>query len=156
MANPTVRSKLSFYPQYAAGQVASAKNAFRWLHELDPNLTTPMIQVSNEDFYLFEPCRLRSGQYCIPYHWIECLDEGELKLFGWVWHMYPTTAMDGWVVDIRKRSQVKCSNFLISFIVLKQSFMKCSIPDPGIIHGNLQSLWVKSSIHFNNIFGRSL
>ncbi|KAJ3989861.1 hypothetical protein F5890DRAFT_1561385 [Lentinula detonsa] len=136
MANPIVRPKLSFYPEATNGRIDSAKNAFRWLHELDPNLTTPMIRVGNEDFYLFEPCRLRSRVYCIPYRWIERVDaEGKAQLYGWVWNIRQSSAMSGWEVFTAERVEVHESEFLTSFPKLRQSFEERLIPDPGSICG---------------------
>ncbi|KAJ3720842.1 hypothetical protein DFJ43DRAFT_1001105 [Lentinula guzmanii] len=136
MANPLVRPNLSFYPQEALGRVESAKNAFRWLHEMDASLTTPMVHIGNEDFYLFEPSRLKSGRYCIPYRWVEHRNaQGEVRLYGWVWFICPATGVNGWVVDSTDRAEVIESDFATSFLTLKESFLERAIPNPSIICG---------------------
>ncbi|KIK56084.1 hypothetical protein GYMLUDRAFT_76242 [Collybiopsis luxurians FD-317 M1] len=136
MANPKVRPKLSFYPEATNGHIDSAKNAFCWLHELDHNLTTPMIRVGNEDFYLFEPCQLKTMAYCIPYRWIEQSDaKGNAQLYGWVWNIHQNSEMNGWEVIRSEQAEVHESNFLTSFPKLQQSFQERSIPDPGNICG---------------------
>ncbi|KIK60057.1 hypothetical protein GYMLUDRAFT_244835 [Collybiopsis luxurians FD-317 M1] len=141
MANPYVHSRLSFYPLDANGYVDSASNALRWLQELDPNLTTPMIQLENEsgfreDFYLFEPCRLSSGDYCMPYWWIKRIHAdmvGKEELVRLTWQIHPHG--DGWVVASAEQRTIPISEFATSFLTLKQSYKAGSIPDPGNIVG---------------------
>ncbi|KIK60175.1 hypothetical protein GYMLUDRAFT_115163, partial [Collybiopsis luxurians FD-317 M1] len=141
MANPYVRSRLSFYPLDANGYVGSASHALQWLQELDPGLTTPMIRLENEsnyreDFYLFEPCHLSRGDYCMPYRWIKRTNtnlSGRNELVGLTWKIYPHG--DGWVVASTEQHAIPISEFGASFLTLKQSYKAQSIPDPGNIIG---------------------
>ncbi|KAF5367924.1 hypothetical protein D9758_004368 [Tetrapyrgos nigripes] len=149
MSNPQVRKKLSFYPQNACGKVDSAKNALRWLQELDPGLTTPMIRVQNQDFYLFEPCRLTDGRYCIPYRWLEQVSmNGNSELVGCVWEL--SQASGSWIVHSYNQYMVPAAHFATTFPNLQQTYRARSIPDPtqiiGIIHqhGGGVSSWTYS------------
>ncbi|KAL0578323.1 hypothetical protein V5O48_003670 [Marasmius crinis-equi] len=69
MANPRVRRDLHFYPEDSSPSLSEAWQADRWLKELDSQLTTPMIRIFNQDFYLQEPARLRDGRLVIPIRW---------------------------------------------------------------------------------------
>ncbi|KAK7438400.1 hypothetical protein VKT23_018013 [Stygiomarasmius scandens] len=133
MSNPRVREKLSFYPQNAQGKVDSAKNALRWLQELDPELTTPMIRVQNQDFYLFEPCRLTDGRYCIPYRWVEHVVDGKSQLMGYVWELAPVG--DSWIVHSYNHYAAESWRFATSFPNLQHTYITRSIPDPRNIIG---------------------
>ncbi|KAF9554000.1 hypothetical protein CPC08DRAFT_697168 [Agrocybe pediades] len=69
MCNPKVRTHLHFYPQDAGEHLSEARHGARWLSELKPEETTPMIRLSGTDYYIFEPTMLRSGAVCMPFRW---------------------------------------------------------------------------------------
>lgn len=62
MANPTTRENLHFFPEDSKPSLSQAWQASRWLDELDSDLTTPMIRVHNQDFYINEPTILSMVQ----------------------------------------------------------------------------------------------
>ncbi|KAG2750187.1 hypothetical protein P692DRAFT_201906126 [Suillus brevipes Sb2] len=69
MMNPRVRPLLHFYPEDAGTVLNEARQAKRWLKELDLELLTPVVRLHNQDFFVFEPALLSSGQACIPFRW---------------------------------------------------------------------------------------
>ncbi|KAF8885562.1 hypothetical protein CPB84DRAFT_1666965, partial [Gymnopilus junonius] len=58
MANPEVRPHLWTYPEDAGPNLSEARQASRWLHEIRPEDTTPMIRLKDIDYYIFEPTML--------------------------------------------------------------------------------------------------
>ncbi|KAF9056801.1 hypothetical protein BDP27DRAFT_1433531 [Rhodocollybia butyracea] len=67
MSNPQVREKLSFYPEdHAAKNVSEARQFARWLDEIPDDELGPMARIRGEDYYIFEPCMLRSGLVYMP------------------------------------------------------------------------------------------
>ncbi|GAA5884456.1 hypothetical protein JCM16303_005089 [Sporobolomyces ruberrimus] len=89
--NPRLASTLRFYPRRKAG----LKDLFdgNYLnHKIPPSLGTPMVRISDHDFYLFEPVKHRSGSIFSTIRWFEMeevmwgegyeveLDGGTLKL----------------------------------------------------------------------------
>lgn len=69
MANPKVRPSLHFYPEDNGQILEEACQASCWLHELQPEETSPMIQVKSIDYYIFEPTTLSDGSVCLPTRW---------------------------------------------------------------------------------------
>jgi hypothetical protein len=75
MANPEVQPFLHFYPedtfnsQTNRQSLREAWQGARWLHKMDGSNLTPMIRVGKQDFYVKEPCQLKSGVACIPKRW---------------------------------------------------------------------------------------
>ncbi|KAG6805768.1 hypothetical protein H0H92_014093 [Tricholoma furcatifolium] len=66
MSNPLVRQELHVYPEDTGSYLAEAWQASRWKDELDSSLTTPMIRLQDQDFYIDE-IALTSGGPCMPY-----------------------------------------------------------------------------------------
>ncbi|KIJ60407.1 hypothetical protein HYDPIDRAFT_177473 [Hydnomerulius pinastri MD-312] len=60
MANPRVRHGLHFYPEDSGKRLTDARQAERWLDEMDPAQLTPMVRLQNQDFFVFEPALLSS------------------------------------------------------------------------------------------------
>ncbi|KAF9069427.1 hypothetical protein BDP27DRAFT_1142638, partial [Rhodocollybia butyracea] len=62
MSNPRIREKLLFYPEdRATKNVSEARQFARWLDEIPDDKLGPMARIHGEDYYIFEPCMLRSG-----------------------------------------------------------------------------------------------
>ncbi|KAJ6612092.1 hypothetical protein B0H10DRAFT_1658301, partial [Mycena sp. CBHHK59/15] len=61
MANHTTRKNLHFFPEGTKPSLSQAWQASCWLDELDPDLTTPMIRMHKQDFYINEPTLLSDG-----------------------------------------------------------------------------------------------
>ncbi|KAK1231629.1 hypothetical protein PQX77_005252 [Marasmius sp. AFHP31] len=74
MANPKVRSNLSFYPESTGRYLGEARQADRWLNEMDDDELTPMIRLGKgraaRDFFIFEPALLTDGTVWMPHRWL--------------------------------------------------------------------------------------
>ncbi|KAJ2990713.1 hypothetical protein NUW54_g8391 [Trametes sanguinea] len=54
-ANPLVRSKLEFYPEFAENELQHPRQAKKWCEEIDPNLAAPMARnAEGKDFFVHE------------------------------------------------------------------------------------------------------
>ncbi|KAF8985623.1 hypothetical protein BDQ17DRAFT_1187623, partial [Cyathus striatus] len=62
MANPIVCQHLEFFLEDSTGYFCNANQFQWWRHELNADLTTPMIHSHNHDFYIYEPALLTTGQ----------------------------------------------------------------------------------------------
>lgn len=134
MANPTTRKNLHFFPEDSGPSLSQAWKASRWLHELDSDLTTPMIRIQKQDFYIYEPTLLSNGGVCMPTRWFK---RGG-KTFARVWKMQENSDTDlnaGWVVEGDTEFEVCESDLVVSFPLLVQSFSARKKSDPRIITG---------------------
>ncbi|KAL1662140.1 hypothetical protein GGF50DRAFT_59618 [Schizophyllum commune] len=143
MANPNVRPQLHFLPEDTAPKVSEAWQAERWLHELDPQLATPMIRLGKQDYYVFEPALLRGNgghgvgfedHVFMPIRWF--LRNG--RKFGKAWRLHPVKAGDGregWLVDARHEVEVDSAQLLLSFPEFVEAFHAYNVADPRNIFG---------------------
>ncbi|KAJ7913831.1 hypothetical protein B0H13DRAFT_2232248 [Mycena leptocephala] len=134
MANPSVRKKLHFLPQDSTPSLSEAWQASRWLHELDSNLTTPMIREQNQDFYIFEPTLLRDGKtVCVPTRWFQ----RDKDIWARVWKMQTvvTDSGPGWIVDNTEQFDLKSSDLMLSLPHLISTHTHHRLPDPRVIYG---------------------
>ncbi|KAJ7127459.1 hypothetical protein C8R43DRAFT_897443, partial [Mycena crocata] len=137
MANPTTRKNLHFFPEDTGPSLSQAWQASRWLDELESDLTTPMIRLHTQDFYINEPTLLSSGTVCMPTRWFKRGD----KTFARVWKMHETSQPDGipgWIIEGDAEFEVCESDLLISFPLLIASCESRKITDPRIIKGIVQ------------------
>ncbi|KAF7325590.1 hypothetical protein MKEN_00408600 [Mycena kentingensis (nom. inval.)] len=160
LANPLVRDKLRFLPEDNGKKISQAWQARRWRHELDADLTTPMIRVGNQDFYLNEPCLLNDGTACMPTRWFTRGDE----IYAETWNLVPASINGrlGWVVDAadkdeesRNQGAIPISRFLVAFPAFAHSHQFRQLPDPRIILGMRNSLaeihpWTKTDPFIGN------
>ncbi|KAK7032978.1 hypothetical protein R3P38DRAFT_3313080 [Favolaschia claudopus] len=98
MANPRVRPHLHFYPEDSGQKLSEARQGQRWLNEIPDEQTTPMVRISGNDYYIYEPAMLDSGsaECCIPIRWFS---RGG-QFFAKCWQMAPvsTDTHSGWHV----------------------------------------------------------
>ncbi|KAL4074425.1 hypothetical protein V8B97DRAFT_2022685 [Scleroderma yunnanense] len=96
MANPHVRSKLHFYPEDSGKLLYEAHQARRC-----------------QDFYIFEPTLLSSGQVCTPTRWFQCKG----LLFGKAWPLRAVVndAGCGWIVEEHTEIEISQEDLLVSF-----------------------------------------
>ncbi|KAF8144692.1 hypothetical protein K438DRAFT_1902947 [Mycena galopus ATCC 62051] len=140
MANPTTRTNLHFFPEDSGPSLSQAWQASRWLDELDSDLTTPMIRIHKQDFYIHEPTLLSNGVICMPIRWFK---RGG-KTFARAWEMrenLDSNLNSGWVIEGDTEFEVCESDLVVSFPLLVQSFFNRKKTDPRIITG---MLWVHS------------
>ncbi|KAF9064966.1 hypothetical protein BDP27DRAFT_1425263 [Rhodocollybia butyracea] len=122
MANPHVREKLSFYPEdCTAKNVSQARQFARWLNEVPDDQLGPMAHIHGEDYYIFEPCMLRSGQVYMPHRWFR----RQGRFYAYCWKMEKVRRREGkltWCV-VKGDGQIVVSEdeFLLSFPRLVKS-----------------------------------
>ncbi|KAJ7502053.1 hypothetical protein B0H11DRAFT_1712975, partial [Mycena galericulata] len=133
MANPSVRENLHFLPEDSKPALSQAWQAARWLDELDSDLTTPMLRVNAQDFFIHEPTVLMDGSVCMPTRWF---NRGK-ETWARVWKMreFNNGGTAGWIVDSQQCYDVKTSNLLLSFPDFIATHIHRGQPDPRIIHG---------------------
>ncbi|KAL0575042.1 hypothetical protein V5O48_006915 [Marasmius crinis-equi] len=128
MSNPQVRRDLHFFPEDSGPLLAEAWQAKRWLEQLDPELTTPMIRIHNQDFYLQEPLMLRDGRFAIPTRWF--IRNGQ--------HVGKCHLMEqsgaGWVVD-SKLVDIESTKLSLALPSLVDTFRVMGKPDPRHVIG---------------------
>jgi hypothetical protein len=135
MMNPRVRPLLHFYPEDAGAELNEARQAKYWLEELDPELLTPVVRLHNQDFFVFEPTLLSSGQACIPFRWFT---RGG-KMYTKAWSLRPVTReMDcGWVVEDFNSFEVSEDDLLVSFKNWDSSEATSGLPRAYSIYGGV-------------------
>ncbi|KAG1749271.1 hypothetical protein EDB19DRAFT_1629684 [Suillus lakei] len=133
MMNPRVRPLLHFYPEDAGAELNEARQAKYWLEELDPELLTPVVRLHNQDFFVFEPTLLSSGQACIPFRWFT---RGG-KMYTKAWSLRPVTReVDcGWVVEDFNSFEVLEDDLLVSFKNWDSSEATSGLPRAYSIYG---------------------
>ncbi|KAG1784306.1 uncharacterized protein HD556DRAFT_1251521, partial [Suillus plorans] len=133
MMNPRVRPLLHFYPEDAGTKLNEAWQAKHWLEELDPELLTPVVRLQNQDFFIFEPALLTSGQACMPFRWfIRCK-----KMYARAWRLQPVAReMNcGWIVQQFQSFEVSEDDLLVSFKNWDSSGATSGLPRACHIYG---------------------
>ncbi|ETW83356.1 hypothetical protein HETIRDRAFT_119480 [Heterobasidion irregulare TC 32-1] len=134
MANPCVRLHLHFLPEDAGSRLAEAWQGHQWLHELDSELTTPMVRLEGQDYYIFEPALLRDSQACVPYRWFIHEDH----IWARTWTMTTTGTSSGhqqWVVLEHLEVEIPITSFSMAFPHFQRSFLRLKVPSPQSILG---------------------
>ena len=142
MANPRIRPYIRHYPEDTGGRLDQPWQASRWLHEIDPSVTTPMIRKGHQDFYIFEPTKLTDGTMVIPERWYTkpsatSFASCDPEFWARAWRIYPVSngRMRGYVVHTYKTVEIPASKFLMSFPHLLETFQTDNQPDPRNIVG---------------------
>jgi hypothetical protein len=133
MANPKVRPLLHFYPEDSGQTLEEARQASRWLHELQPEETSPMIRVKNTDYYIFEPTMLSDGSVCLPTSWFTRGDtffaEALLMQNGMI------NQTKGWFVVEDREIEISQNELLKNFHQLGEDAERYNVPHPSVIFG---------------------
>ncbi len=139
MANPKVRPFLHFYPEDTRGRLlAEARQAARWVHEVADDVLTPMIRVaSGQDYYIYEPAMLDSGEVCMPVRWFTRMARGKYEWYAKAWRMQAVTSecAVGWRVISCEDYEVAASDLLKNFPTLQGDADYHGLPDPSKILG---------------------
>ncbi|KDQ20801.1 hypothetical protein BOTBODRAFT_87505, partial [Botryobasidium botryosum FD-172 SS1] len=133
MANPNVRKHLCFYPEDAGDKLSETWQAERWKDELDSDLTTPMIRVQNQDFFLNECTLLKDTTVCMPFRWFTRGDQ----MFARAWKVVSDDAYLGWIVDTTQECEIPSSHLLLSYPQFLESHHAYNLADPREILGKL-------------------
>ncbi|KAF5318718.1 hypothetical protein D9619_011028 [Psilocybe cf. subviscida] len=142
MANPRVRHHISFYPEDSHPFLGEARQGAKWLHEMPSELTTPMIRVGKDDFYIFEPTMLTSGMVCVPHRWFT--RNGLFYAKAWTLHRAVQGSEHGWEVWKHQEFEVSQHDLLKNFLSLKHDYGDYGLPDPTHIFGVRTSTGVES------------
>ncbi|KAJ6632502.1 hypothetical protein B0H10DRAFT_2251960 [Mycena sp. CBHHK59/15] len=113
--------------QYTKPSLSQAWQAKCWLNELDSDLTTPMIRIHKQDFFINKPTLLSNGIVCMPVRWFT---RGK-KTFARVWKMRwasETLRGHGWIIEGDHEFDVEASDFLVSFPVLSAGHRVLAFP----------------------------
>jgi hypothetical protein len=134
MANPKVRPHLYFYPEDSYPRLEEARQGIRWLHELPADQTTPMARIDENDYFIYEPTLLRSGQCCIPVQYF--MRDGALFAKCWKLEVVNTEDTSGWRVIKSDDYEVHLHDFMKNFVELKSdAALLYNLPCPSIIMG---------------------
>ncbi|KAJ3912042.1 hypothetical protein F5877DRAFT_85250 [Lentinula edodes] len=140
MGNPKIRPHIRHYPEDSGQHVEHAWQADAW-RTLDPDLSSPMVRVGRQDFFIHELAKLDDGTYVIPFHWLtrsQGLPGGpEQQFFGLAWsvEICSTFSVRSFVVHQHQTIQFPISRLLSSFPYLVESYDLDGIPDPRNILG---------------------
>ncbi|KAI6127196.1 hypothetical protein F5141DRAFT_1186371 [Pisolithus sp. B1] len=142
MANPCVRPHIHHYPEDAGSQLDQPWQASRWLCEIDPTITTPMICKAWQDFYVFELMKLMDGTMVVPEHWYtkpapQNSPPFDFKYWARVWRAHPVTSSctHGYVIHAYDIVEVPASDLLLSFPCILQTYHVSNQLDPCNIIG---------------------
>ncbi|KAJ6569397.1 hypothetical protein B0H19DRAFT_1257049 [Mycena capillaripes] len=133
MANPRVRPHLSFFPEDSGPKLSEARQGQRWLTELPNEQTTPMLHISGEDYFIYEPAMLDSegGEFCIPVRWF--VRGGEFFAKYWKMVVVSGDIGSGWRVLQSDDYEVSAHQFLKNFIQFQADAGLYNLPDPSRI-----------------------
>lgn len=132
MCNPKVRPFIHFYPEDTEPNLSEARQGSRWLEELRPEETTPMVRIRGVDYYIYEP----DLSFCIPTRWFA----RNGVFFARAWMLEASTLGDdsGWVVRTDLEVEVSQDQLLKNFPQLGEDHERYRVPHPSVILGKSQ------------------
>jgi hypothetical protein len=136
MSNPHVRGDLHFYPEDSGEHLSEAWQAQRWLHQLDADLTTPMVRIHGNDYFIHEPAMKYSGEVVMINRWFT----RDNKLFARTSPMRKHGV--GWTVDssVLAEGEATASDLLLNLPALIEGHERYQLPDPRQIIGMVVAL----------------
>lgn len=131
MCNPKVRPFLHVYPEDSGPNISEARQADRWLRELRPEETTPMIRLRGHDYYIYEPAMLNNLSFCIPIRWFT----RNGAFYARAWMLEATTLDDevGWVVREDQEVEVSQDQLVKNFLRFAEDHEHYAVPHPSRI-----------------------
>lgn len=138
MANPRIRPHIRHYPEDAGHRLEQCWQGQHWLNEMDASLTTPMLRVGTQDFYIFEPTKLKTGSLVIPHRWFTRTINGQELFFAKAWPLMPIVSdstATGYLVHECSVIEVAAADLLLSFPRLLAVYQSDGIPNPCNIIG---------------------
>lgn len=134
MANPKVRPHLEFYPEDSGAHLTEARQARRWLHEMDNEQLTPMARLTadgRQDYYIHEPAMLRNGTCCIPVRWFK--KDNQLFAKCWKMDIVSSDTEQGWRIVKSDDFTVPHTQFLKTFPQFCDDASQYGLPHPSRI-----------------------
>ena len=141
MANPRIRPNIRFFGEVSAALLKESWQFRRWVHELSPDLATPMVRLRDEDYYVHEPAVLMDGRNVIPFRWYTRYShhtrQQEFHGEGWVLHPVScdSTSERGFIVHEYEHVTFSASSLVASFPKMQSTFRSENKPDPTRIIG---------------------
>ncbi|KIY43177.1 hypothetical protein FISHEDRAFT_78686 [Fistulina hepatica ATCC 64428] len=144
MVNPRVHPHLHFYPEDSGIHLSEARQAERWLHEMDNDALTPVAEMNGQRFFVYELAKLTSGEFCMPVRWFTRHVGEDMQLFAKCWWVvdaaHPYSGETRWVVCKDKDWEVPLSQFMFDWHNLCERFNVAdagvTVPaDPQMIYG---------------------
>ncbi|KAJ6460727.1 hypothetical protein DFH09DRAFT_1496906, partial [Mycena vulgaris] len=139
-ANPLVRPKLQLYPEDSGERLEEARQAAKWKHEVDGNISGPMARGNGgKDYYVEEVCFARLGSKGVgpvmPMRWFT--RDGELWSIAHPLHLTPSGS--AFVIDARASAciEIPLENYFLNVRDLEESDcqVRYNIPPPSEIAG---------------------
>ncbi|KAF8137764.1 hypothetical protein K438DRAFT_2120336 [Mycena galopus ATCC 62051] len=140
-ANPLIRPKLHLYPEDSGEKLEEARQAAKWKHEVDGNISGPMARgTGGKDYYVEEVCFARlDGKGAIgpvmPMRWFT--RDGELLSIAHPLRLTPDNS--AFVIDGRDGSclEVPLAHYFLNVVDLEdpECQARYSIPPPSKIAG---------------------
>jgi hypothetical protein len=92
-----IRKNLQFYPEDFGEKLYQGNQARKWLHDMDPDLLTPMHRVNGVDYYIYEAARLKDGTMCMPFRWFQ--KNGRMWCRAWRMVANVGNETSGWIIE---------------------------------------------------------
>ena len=133
MCNPRVQPFTHFYPEDTGPNLSEAHQGTRWLNELRPEETTPMIRIGTNDYYIYEPTMLNDMSFCIPTCWF--VRNGIFFARAWVLEACTVEDTSGWVVHEDCEIEISQHQLLKNFPQFAEDHECYQVPHPSRILG---------------------
>ncbi|KAF8204045.1 hypothetical protein BJ912DRAFT_841196 [Pholiota molesta] len=133
MSNPKVRPHLHFYPEDTSPSLSEAYQASRWLNELTPEETTPMVRINKNDYFIYEPTMTTDMKVCIPIRWFHRC--GIIYARAWMLESTIVDGQIGWVVNQDEEVEIAQHQLFKNLPQLAADHERYHIPHPSLIHG---------------------
>ena len=114
-------------------KLSEAREAERWLNEMQPDELTPMIRIGEDDYYIYEPAMLVNGSCCIPTRWFVRQEVFYCK--AWALHLISLPDGQGWQVREDVEMEVSQNDLLKNFPTLSNDHRLYGVPHPSHIIG---------------------
>lgn len=127
VANPEVRPFLHLYPEDAGKKCCGPWNAQRWLSEVPPHLSGPMVRVHGHDYYVNEPCLAETGEQgdLVP-----LLATRWVKREGGMWGIMHRLEVCGDVYQISDHLETPVNRLVLPFPLFKAHHASYNLPPP--------------------------
>lgn len=140
MANPTIREQLYFYPEDSGSYLAEARQAQRWLSEVDPIFAAVMARAPDgQDYFVDEPVLANIDSFgtlaaVLPVRFYTRRG----LMYAKVHRLTPNMAGDAFIIHVGGDAdcfELPLSAFFMSYPRFKQSHQHYGLPTPDVIAG---------------------
>ncbi|KAJ3542935.1 hypothetical protein NM688_g5919 [Phlebia brevispora] len=139
VANPLVRKHLHFYPEKAGPRLVEARQADRWLYEVQSTFSGPMVRVSGQDYFVEEPALAKVGPTQLPTAVFPIrFFESDGQQFATVHRLSVTPGEDGYIIEAWQASDcfdISVSSFVLSYPQFMNGHNNYGLPSPSKVRG---------------------